>query len=93
MTDTHPNWFLPEMPPLSYTELLVSYRHRAELTQELVAKAMGISKAVLGGYERGARIVTWPMLVRLIDFYNLDPSEQYELFDAVLVAVRQGVAA
>jgi transcriptional regulator with XRE-family HTH domain len=91
--DTHPGWLLPETPPLSYTELLVSYRHRAELTQEAAAKAMDISKAVLGGYERGARIITWPMLVLFINFYGLDTVEQYELFDAVLVAVRQGVAA
>jgi DNA-binding XRE family transcriptional regulator len=93
MIDVHPNWLRPAPPPRSCAELLIEYRTRTGLTQDLAAKSVGTAKSSLGAIEQGVRLPSWALLTKLIDFYDLDAGEQYELFDAVLAAVRQEVAA
>jgi DNA-binding XRE family transcriptional regulator len=93
MIDVHRNWLRPDPPPQTCAELLIGYRKRIDLNQTTAAKGAGIAVSVLGYCEQGKRPPTWEMLVKVIDFYNLDSMERYELFDAVEAAVRQEVAA
>ena len=47
-------------------------REKSNMTQEQLAKALGISRSAVGMYERGVREPDYDLLEAIADFFNVD---------------------
>jgi transcriptional regulator with XRE-family HTH domain len=61
--------------------ILRSVRQKADLTQQQLAEAAGMSQQVVSAYETGRREPTLPMLLRLVRAAGLDLRFRLEALD------------
>lgn len=52
---------------------LEQIRRRADVSQAVFAASLGISRTTLHNYARGERVLTEPVLAKLLEVYNADP--------------------
>ena len=52
---------------------LEQIRKRADMSQADFAASLGISRTTLHNYARGERVLTEPVLAKLLEIYNADP--------------------
>jgi|InofroStandDraft_1065614.scaffolds.fasta_scaffold00063_14 transcriptional regulator with XRE-family HTH domain len=58
------------------------YREQSGLTQEMLSEKLGVNEKYIGHVERCERFISTKMLVRLMEFWQLQPSDFYN-FDEV----------
>lgn len=54
-----------------FSERLTLMRHEKKLTQENLAGVLGVSKATISKYEKGAASPSYKMLWKLADFFSV----------------------
>lgn len=56
-----------------YTQRLVELREQAELTQEQVAKGIGVARQQYRRYETGENEIKASHIIKICRFYNISP--------------------
>ena len=57
---------------MAFKDILVSLRHQERLTQEDLAKRLGVSRSAIGMYERGKREPDLKTLEKIADIFGVD---------------------
>jgi len=63
---------------VSFAARLRQAREQAGLTQQDLAKKLGVTKSAIGNYENGVSSPKWEILVKIFDALNVDPNFLYQ---------------
>lgn len=55
-----------------FKNIFIKLRNERQLTQELVAKSLGVSKSTIGMWETGKRLPSTELYEQIADYFNVD---------------------
>ena len=59
---------------MSFAGRLRQAREQAGLTQQDLAKKLGVTKSAIGNYENGVSSPKWDILIKIFDVLHVDPN-------------------
>lgn len=63
---------------MSFAGRLRQAREQAGLTQQDLAKKLGVTKSAIGNYENGVSSPKWDILIKIFDVLHVDPNFLYQ---------------
>ena len=57
---------------IEFKNIFIKLRTERQLTQELIAKSLGVSKSTIGMWETGKRLPSTELYEQIADFFNVD---------------------
>lgn len=63
---------------MSFASRLRQAREQAGLTQQDLAKKLGVTKSAVGNYENGVSSPKWDVLIKIFDVLRVDPNFLYQ---------------
>ena len=83
---------------LTLTKELILLRTKAEISQEELAKAIGISRQTYGACERGAKKMSWSTFLSLVLFFDANQKTRRmlrstgEIYQEMIWIFNEGIA-